>query len=150
MAILTRGLTIAAALALAGFAPAPQGVRATDAWVRATQPGAPNGAAYVTLTNTGKARDRLVAISTPAAKMAHLHQSLRKDGMASMSAVAALDLPPGKPVVLAPGSYHIMLMGLTGPLNAGDRARITLTFEKAGAQTVVFAVRDAAPAAHQH
>ena len=149
MAILTRTLAVVAAVLLAGAAPKP-GVEVTGAWIRATQPGAPAGAAYATLTNTGPAPDRLIGVATPAAGMAHLHQSVRKDGMASMKATPVLDLPAGRPTALAPGDYHIMLMGLTRPLAAGDRVPMTLTFETAGKKTVTFAVRNDAPSAPEH
>ena len=48
-----------------------------------------------------------------------------------MRRVAGLPLPAGKPVVLEPGGYHLMLMKLPGPLEAGKRVPLTLTFERA-------------------
>jgi copper(I)-binding protein len=42
---------------------------------------------------------------------------------------------PAKPVVLAPGGYHIMLMGLKQPLKQGDAFPITLNFANAGPVT---------------
>ena len=47
-----------------------------------------------------------------------------------------LAIPAGESVVLEPGGYHIMLIGLTGDLNAGESFTLTLTFEKAGEVTV--------------
>ena len=45
---------------------------------------------------------------------------------------AGVPVPPGQTVAFAPGGYHLMLMGLKGPLKEGDRVKATLTFEKAG------------------
>jgi copper(I)-binding protein len=46
-----------------------------------------------------------------------------------MRAVTALELPAGKTVALKPGSFHVMLMDLKKPLNAGDMVPLTLTVE---------------------
>jgi copper(I)-binding protein len=55
-----------------------------------------------------------------------------------MSAVDRLPLPAGKTVDLKPGGYHVMLMGLSGPLRAGDTVPLTLTIEdKAGKKTAL-------------
>ena len=50
-----------------------------------------------------------------------------------MRGVAALPIELAKPVMLAPGGYHIMLMGLKRTLEQGDRFPVTLSFVKAGA-----------------
>jgi len=42
-----------------------------------------------------------------------------------------VDLPAGKTVKLAPGGYHVMLMGLNTPLQAGRSIPLKLTFELA-------------------
>ncbi|PKP62731.1 MAG: hypothetical protein CVT86_07040, partial [Alphaproteobacteria bacterium HGW-Alphaproteobacteria-8] len=63
------------------------------------------------------------------------------------------DLAPGAPAVLAPGGLHVMLMGLTAPLAAGDALPLTLIFEKAGSVTLsapVIAVGAPAPMNHEH
>ena len=55
-----------------------------------------------------------------------------------MSAVKRLDLPAGRSVVLEPGGYHVMLMGLKAQAREGDRIPVTLTFEdKAGKRFTV-------------
>lgn len=153
MTSLSRRSALGALLLLAACSPKPDtppGITVDAPWIRATQPGARTAAGYVTLTNTGSKPDRLVSVASPAAAMAHLHESRTVDGMARMQAVSALDLPPGKAVALAPGGYHIMLMDLAGPLAAGDRALVSLTFEQAGTITVPFPVTGAAPGAGEH
>jgi len=44
---------------------------------------------------------------------------------------------------LQPGGFHVMLMGLTGPLEEGGHFPVTLTFERAGTVTVDVAVQAA-------
>jgi copper(I)-binding protein len=48
-----------------------------------------------------------------------------------MYPVDGVDLPAGKTVKLAPGGYHVMLMGLNAPLQAGRSIPVKLTFELA-------------------
>ena len=123
--------TLAATLALATGASASN-VMVTKSYARASAtPTAETGAAYVSLMAHGEA-DRLLGVSSPAAKMAALHRTVEADGVMKMEHVDALEIPANGRLVMKPGGYHIMLMGLTKPLKEGDEIEITLTFEKAG------------------
>ncbi|PZF77847.1 hypothetical protein DK847_05315 [Aestuariivirga litoralis] len=124
-------LTLSAILALAPGAHASS-VMVMKAYARASATaGAETGAAYVSLMLHGDA-DRLVAVSTPAARMAGLHETRQVDGVMKMAHVDAIDIPAHGMLEMKPGGYHIMLMGLTRPLKEGDEIDLTLTFEKAG------------------
>lgn len=122
-------------------------IAVSQPWARATAPGAPAGAAYLTVTNSGKEADRLIAASTPAAKTAELHTHIHDNGVMRMRQVEAIDVPAGGTVALKPGGLHVMLMGLTAPLAQGSSFDVTLTFEKAGKVTVPVAVQSAGAAA---
>ncbi|MFN4156695.1 MAG: copper chaperone PCu(A)C [Paracoccaceae bacterium] len=101
------------------------------AWSRATiGPGRP-GVFYVEITSAGATDDALVGISTPAAGMPMLHETVITDGIASMPHAMSIPVLAGQSVQLAPGGYHGMLMGLTTALKEGDSFPVTLTFEKA-------------------
>jgi hypothetical protein len=126
------------ALALAAGA-AHADVTATDAWVRGTVPAQKTTGAFVTLSSTAEAK--LVAVSTPAAKTAEIHMSQESGGVMHMHALDAIPLPAGKRVELKPGGYHIMLVGLTKPLAAGDQVPLTLTVEDAGGKRTQIEVR---------
>jgi periplasmic copper chaperone A len=52
-----------------------------------------------------------------------------------------LSIPAGGSVVLKPGSYHVMLIGLKKALTAGEKFPLTLTFEKAGTISVTVPVQ---------
>jgi copper(I)-binding protein len=106
-----------------------------DAWARATPPGSDVAAVYLTLVG-GKVDDDLLSASTPRAPMAHLHSMDDTGGMARMRAVDSLAVPAGKTVTLAPQGLHLMLMGVTKPLVAGERFALTLHFAKGGDRTV--------------
>ena len=99
-------------------------------------------AVYLTLRNEGTASDRLVAVETDVAKAAELHQTQVVDGVARMVPVTnGLTVEPGQRVELAPGGYHIMLMGLRRSLRPGDAFTLTLVFEQSGRLSVEVEVR---------
>jgi copper(I)-binding protein len=131
---------IAGTLGLSAHVPQIQaqsaGVVVEKPWARATPPAAQTGAIYFTLHNAGHSDDRLIAASTPAAKKAELHTHIMDGNIMKMRQVEAISVPAGKDVRLAPGGYHVMLMGLNGPLKQGSEIQLTLTFEKAGKVTV--------------
>ena len=119
---------LAAATTLAQQPASP--VQARDAWARATPPGASTGAVYMTLTSP--AGDRLTGASSPVANEASVHEMRMTGEVMHMRAVeGGLALPAGKPVTLAPGSYHLMLEGLKAPLRPGEAVPVHLTFQKA-------------------
>jgi len=114
-------------------------IQIQNAWSRAAMIGRV-GVVYLTIIDSG-APDRLVRVSSPVATKADLHESFTDHGVAKMRDVAALTVDPGKPVTLAPGSYHIMLTDLTQTLKQGDSFPVTLTFEKAGQITTAVTVQ---------
>jgi copper(I)-binding protein len=112
-------------------------------WSRATPGGAKIGGGYLTITNNGSAPDRLVSISIPTtvADHAEMHEMATKDGIMTMRPmVNGVTIEPGKTVAFVPGGYHVMMMGLKGPLKEGDRVKAELTFERAGKVEVTFNV----------
>lgn len=138
-------LAFAAGLAIAGAALAqPAQLEVNDAWARATAGKAETGAAYVTIQSP--TADRLVSVSTPAAKKAELHTMSMQGMVMKMRPLPGLDIPAGKPVTLKPGGEHIMLMELNQPLRAGQTFPLTLDFEKAGSRTVTVTVEKAGAA----
>ena len=131
-----------------------QEVSVKDAWIRGTVQGQNATGAFMELT--GKSNVRLVGASSPVAKTVEVHNMKVENGIMKMFPVEGVDLPAGKPVKLAPGGYHVMLMDLQKPLKAGDRVPLKLTFELAGKKTetldLTVEVRDlkGQPAKTQH
>lgn len=72
---------------------------------------------------------RLVAAATPVAGVAEIHRMSMADNIARMERVEGVRLVAGEPVELSPGGYHLMLMDLREPLQAGRTVPITLEFE---------------------
>ena len=121
-------------------------VHIQNAWARASAGQSATAAVYLTLLGHAGA-DRLLSVSTPIAVKVELHQASLEGGVARMRPVAELPLPPGRSVTLAPGGLHIMLVGLTQPLRAGESFSLTLHFAQAPPVSVTVPVRPAgAPA----
>ncbi len=127
---------------LAGNAADP-GLTVEQPWARPAAVGQ-MGVIYLTVKDTG-APDQLVGVKTPVAADAQLHESKMVDGVMQMRPVQAAPVAPGQPLVLAPGGYHIMLMGLKQPLKEGETVPVTLMFQKAGAVAVQATVQREPP-----
>lgn len=101
----------------------------SGAWVKLPVIAGRPGAAYMQII--APKADRLVAVSSPQAQSAMIHESSMEGGIMRMDEVAGLALPAGRAVRLAPGGAHIMLFGLK-PVQPGARISLRLEFEKAG------------------
>jgi copper(I)-binding protein len=110
-------------------------------WARATPPSAPAGGGFLKITNTGTTPDRLISASSPAAELVQVHE-MKMDGnvMRMREVEKGLEIPASGSVTLAPGGFHLMMMGLKGPLKQGTSVLLTLVFEKAGRIDVELAV----------
>ena len=130
--IVGRMVTLTGIVLLALQAQAAQPVSVTGAWARATAPGQPVGAAYLSMT--APAMDELLSITSPDAEGAMLHRSTEKDGVAGMEDMDTLKLRPAQTIRLAPRGLHVMLMGLRHPLVAGGHVTLDLHFRRAGTE----------------
>jgi periplasmic copper chaperone A len=102
-------------------------------WARATPAGALTGVVYMTLDNKTNAADRLTGVSSNVAAQVQIHEMAVVDGVMQMRQVTGgLPIPAGRSVLLKPGNYHVMLIGLKRPLVAGETFPLTLTFANAG------------------
>jgi periplasmic copper chaperone A len=101
-----------------------------------TPPVASVGAVYFSIANAGLKADRLMAISSPIAGKAEIHESRLVNGSIEMRPVAWVECPPGATVKIEPGGLHVMLLGLTRPLAAGMQFPLMLRFRDAGSLTV--------------
>jgi len=134
------GLAISAGAALADEAKLGD-LTISGLWSRATPPKAPSAGGYLSIANSGKEADRLIAASSPIAGKAELHEMSMNKGVMSMRPVeGGLTIPAGGKVDLTPDGLHIMFTELKHGLKAGDKVPVTLTFEKAGKTEVVLTV----------
>ena len=112
-------------------------VEVSNAWVKS----APSdmSAFFADVTNTGQESVAIVGGSTDAASMVEVHEVL--DGVMQPKAGGVV-IEPGESTMLMPGGDHIMLMGLTEPLLAGDTVTLTLDLSDGSTVTVEALVKD--------
>jgi periplasmic copper chaperone A len=122
---------------------AHEGVHVNDAYAIVVSPNAPTAAVYFEIVNHAVADDRLIAATTDAAQMTMLHESVEVDGVMTMGDVEGFVVPGLGTYALTRGAGHIMLMGLTKPLDEGDTITVTLTFERSGEVVVEVPVNPA-------
>lgn len=106
-----------------------------EPWARATVAQQKASGAFMQLQSAKGGK--LVSASSPVAGVVEIHEMAMDGNVMKMRAVPSLDLPAGKPVDLKPGGYHVMLMDLKKPLNAGDTIPLTLVVESAGQRETV-------------
>lgn len=89
------------------------------------------GAVFMTLKNDGRRPDTLIAAHADGiAEAVELHRTTEEDGVMKMQPVeSGIEIPAQSEVVLKPGDYHMMLLGLKRDLKVGDTFTVTLSFE---------------------
>jgi copper(I)-binding protein len=107
------------------------------------QPMAGTGAVFMRLVNEGRETDRLVGGRTEVAQVVEIHETVIADEVMKMQMLAdGLEIPANGEILLKPGSYHVMLIGIQRDLNVGDTFTLELDFEKSGSITVQPEVRE--------
>ena len=138
-------LTVAFVATLVGTAVpavAQSSIQIEQPWSRATPSGAKTGAVYMTIDNKSGTADRLVGASSDVAEKLQIHEMKVENGVMQMRQIpGGLPIPANGSVVLKPGGYHVMLIGLKKPLAAGEKFSLTLTFETAGNILVIVRVQ---------
>ncbi len=122
------------------------GIELRDAWARASA--TQTSAAYLTIENRTGEDDTLLEVRSPVAERVEIHDMTMEDMVMRMRKLDDLPVAAGESVSLAPGGKHIMLIGLSGPLEEGASVPLTLVFEKAGEIAVEAPVRAAGHGGH--
>lgn len=97
-----------------------------DPWIRATVPVQKSAGAFMQLRSS--AATRLIEAKTPAAGRVELHAMSMDGATMRMHAVDGVDLQANRPVDLAGGAYHLMLLDLRRQLKEGEQLPLTLIF----------------------
>jgi periplasmic copper chaperone A len=114
-------------------------------WARSSSRALPNvfAGAFLSIVNNGPADDRLIAASSPLAERIELCGIKVVGADIDMRPLAnGVAIPAGNTTTLKPRGYHLLLLGVKTPLAKGSTLPVTLTFEKAGAVAVEFAVEE--------
>jgi copper(I)-binding protein len=116
-------------------------IQITQPWARATPKGASSGAAYMTVSNSGTTAQRLICVSSDAATECQIHEMSMDGGVMKMRPVqGGLEVKPGETVALKPGGFHVMLVGLKQPLQAGKSIGATFKVDSGSTVQVAFPV----------
>ena len=112
-----------------------------DAYVRATPPGLPNSAAFMTIKNETSKDINIAKATSKVAKFVELHTHDMKDGVMKMYQVPKITVPKNGNVVLKPGGFHVMLIGLYHPLKKGESVTFTLELENGETKTITAPIK---------
>lgn len=110
-------------------------------WARVTPPKAKTGASYLMIKNSGTTDDLLIGVRSNVAGKTELHESKMEGDMMKMVHIGKASIPAGGMLMLKPGSYHVMYMGLKMPFSEGMTFPLTLVFEKSGEVEVMVEVK---------
>lgn len=110
-------------------------------WTRATPRGATVSGGYLAIMNRGSTDDRLLGGTLDEAKVVQIHNMAIEGGVARMREVTnGIGLKPGATLKFEPGGSHLMFVGLARPLQAGEKLKGALRFERAGSVPIEFVV----------
>lgn len=112
----------------------PEGLHIHEPYARASGGVGKSGAVFLVIHNNTGTDDRLIDARADVAKRVelHTHQDAGNGVMQMRHVTEGFAVPTGEVHELARGGDHVMLMGLTRDLAAGDVFPLTLVFEKAG------------------
>jgi copper(I)-binding protein len=101
------------------------------------------GAVFMLLKNAGGEPDRLTGGQTDVAEVVEIHETVMEGEVMKMQMLPdGLKVPAKGEVLLKPGSYHVMLIGIKRDLKVGDTFTLDLQFEKSGSIRVEPEVRE--------
>lgn len=102
-----------------------KGLEFIHPWTREPAKGVKEVPVYMVIRNAGRTPERLIGASSPFATNAELRAG--RGGK-----VAAIQLPAGKTTELNADGPHLLLLGLSKPLEGYQYFPLVLTFERAG------------------
>jgi copper(I)-binding protein len=89
-------------------------------WARSSAEGAPNGAVFGFVVNLSSEEDTLIGASTGVAEIAEVHEMVMgENDVMQMRPIEGGWCRAGQLPAASPGGYHIMLINLKEPLEAG-------------------------------
>lgn len=128
-------------LLVAGTALFASSIEVKDSYVRATPPGLPNSAAFMTVVNISDKDIAIVKATSKVSKVVELHTHDMKDGVMKMYQVPKIDVAANSETVLKPGGFHIMLIGLYNPLKVGENVELTLELSNGETKNITAPVK---------
>ena len=110
-------------------------------WLRATPKGVVVSAGYMKIINSDESEERLISAESDISNRVEIHSVNIKNGIVMMRRIeGGLVIKPNSELILKPGSFHIMFLGLKRPLNHGEHLSVNLNFQNSGQIKVLFKV----------
>ena len=123
---LAQAVIVLLLLAACTAEPVPTEPTFTNSWIRSLPGGLQMTAGFGRLANPTAEAIGVEGFSSEAFRDVSLHRTEVIDGVSSMSEVRDLVLGPGETLEMAPGGYHLMLMGPLTNMTAGQIVTLDL------------------------
>lgn len=95
---------------------------------------------FMTIHNGAKADDTITAVSSEAAKKASLAEYQGRGADRKTEMLGKLPTPGNNAIMMDQDGYHVVLSGLTKPVEGGDVIPLVLTFAETGDMKVEVSV----------
>jgi periplasmic copper chaperone A len=122
----TIGFLALALLCLPAHAQGLAALKIENAYAFATASTQKNGAAFLSVINTGETSADIIGASSPVAATVELHTMSMDQGVMRMRRTPRLSVAGHNRLELSPGGNHIMLLGLKASLKVGESFPLTL------------------------
>jgi copper(I)-binding protein len=106
------------------------GLQIKNAYARASIPGQNASSVFLTMSNPLDQSITLMDIKTRSAKTVELHTHTLQNGQLRMRKMPGLTLAAHGSADFKPGAQHIMLIGLTEPLQENTQITLEICFDK--------------------
>lgn len=133
-------VTVSSTFAAAENNPNNDHITFTKPWIRLLPPTVMSTAGYVEINNSSTVADKLLNVWSPTINGVSVHQTKEVNGLLKMLEADNTTIPPNGKLILQPGGYHLMLMGVEKPLVENETVMICFEFERAGVVHVNFPV----------
>jgi len=117
------------------------GIEIKNPYARATPAGVNNSAAFMSVENDTNMDISIIKASSKVSKAVELHTMSMKNGIMKMYQVPEIKVPAHGKIVLKPGGFHIMLIGLYKPLKVGQNITLALEFSNKQTKTITAPVK---------
>lgn len=131
-------------------ATAAEAITIVNPHIRELPPGQKVTAMYMTLKNTSSTNHDLVKVEGDISNMIELHTHTNENGVMKMGQVESIPVPADSTAEAKPGSYHVMIMGLTQDPKLGDKFDFNFIFKDGTSLPVTAEVKKIDAHSHSH
>ena len=112
-----------------------------DAWIRAMPSKAMSTAAFMKITNKFPNEVKLISVDIDGVQSVELHKTVSDGKVMRMVKQSHIPLPANSSLVLKPGSWHVMMIGLEKQFPEGSVHQVQLNFDNGFKQNIKIKVK---------